>query len=87
MKYDACYQRSKQLRVAVIKTIDMIVQVMNKNNATESIYILNHISFYKDGSLLVNCGMKQHNPTIFISTAQPDPNYVSQTSFFVLHLI
>ena len=61
---------SNRLGIAVIKTVDIIVQVMNKNNATESVF--NHITFYKDGSLLINCGMQPHNTTIVISIVKPD---------------
>ena len=46
--------------------------MMNKNNATESIF--NHITFYKDGSFLVNCGMQPNNKTIIISIVKPDTN-------------
>ena len=46
-----------RLDIAVIKTIDTIVQAMNKNNTTE--YVFNHITSYKDGSLLINCGIQQ----------------------------
>ena len=70
--YSAIEFSEQRLRVAIINTIDMLVRIMNANNATESIF--SHITFYKDGSLQINCGMKQNNSTINISLVKPWSN-------------
>ena len=43
--------------------------IMNEQAATDNIF--NHITFYKDDSLQITCGMKDANHQIVVSLAPP----------------